>query len=450
MASTLRRRVLKAGLWTGSGYFISQLLRFGGNLLLTRLLMPDMFGIMAIGSLVMFGLGLISDVGLGPNVIYSKRGGDPTFLNTVWAVQIRRGILISSVALGVSAAIAVARHFRAFPAESVYANPMLPYVIALLSLGSVIEGFESTKMLEARRRLAMDRTTQIEVLSQAFGLVCMIAWVLIDRSIWALVFGSLSSTTARVIQTHLFLPGTPNRWQWDPEAFREIVHYGKWIFLSSILGFLVSSSDRIILGGILSTTLLGIYAIASLITTSVESLLHKIVVDVSFPALSEVVRERPKDLKQIYYRLHSLAASASYLIAGFLMTSGEDIIRLLYDRRYAQAGWMLEVLAAGLIALPFRVVQQCLQALGKPRLLSYIIAIRVAALYVLTPIGFHYFGLLGAIWGIVVSSLAGVPAAIVYAARHELLDYRREVLLLLLLPVGIVAGRVVSMALSNL
>jgi hypothetical protein len=61
---SLRQRVLKAGAWTLAGFGASQVIRFGSNLLMTRLLVPEMFGVMAVANVVMVGLSLFSDIGL--------------------------------------------------------------------------------------------------------------------------------------------------------------------------------------------------------------------------------------------------------------------------------------------------------------------------------------------------------------------------------------------------
>ena len=50
--------------------------------------------------------------------------------------------------------------------------------------------------------------------------------------------------------------------------------------------------------------MLGVYVIAFLIFSSVEQVLARIVGEVSYPALSEVARERPADLRSSYYRFH--------------------------------------------------------------------------------------------------------------------------------------------------
>ena len=315
-------------------------------------------------------------------------------------------------------------------------------MIAVASIGAVIMGFDSTKLLQASRNLSLRHVTQIEISSQVAGVLCMLAWVAIDRSIWALVVGSLCSTLVHIVLSHIGLPGVPNRWHWDGAALREIIGFGKWIFASSILGFLVNNGDRLLLGGLVSPTVLGVYTIAFLMVTTVETVLTKIIGEVLFPALSEITRERPDRLKANYYRFYIMIASFAYFCSGALMISGQELIVLLYDSRYDQAGWMMEILAAALLTIPLRLATQCFMALGMPRLLSNIIAIRLVALFVLTPIAFHFFGLQGALWGIVLSSFSMLPPTIFYAVKYGLFDMRKELLLLPVVLVGMIVGKV--------
>jgi O-antigen/teichoic acid export membrane protein len=446
--TSLRRRVLIAGGWSLTGYGLSQALRFGSNLLMTRLLVPETFGVMAIAGLVMIGLAMFSDVGLKQSVVQSRRS-DPAFLNTAWVIQILRGVLLWFLALCLAFFVLLADRTNLIPKDTVYADPNLPYVIAVLSLTAVISGFQSTKLFEASRNLSLAEVTKIEIAAQIAGLFCMIGWVSIDRSVWALVAGSVCSTLVATLLSHTRLWGVANRWQWDKSAVREIVHFGKWIFLSSILGFLVINGDRLLLGGLVNTTVLGIYVIAFLIFNTVDQVLTKIISEVSFPALSEIARERPLYLRAGLYRFQVFIASFAYFCAGILMTSGQTLIELLYDERYQQAGWMLEVLAVALLTVPFRTVTQCFMALGLPHILSNIIAFRLATLFVATPMGFHFFGLPGALWGIVLSHFSYLPTLILYSAKNSLFDLRKELLLLPTVVMGMAVGMLFVVAIGH-
>ena len=441
---SLKLRVLRAGIWSVASYGLGQAIRFGSNLLLTRLLVPKMFGVMAIANVVLIALALFSDLGLNANIVQSRRGSDPAFLNTAWVVQILRGVLLWLIALCIALLLVFTNGIGMMPKDSVYADPLLPSVIAVLSFTMAIGAFGSTKRFEANRNLALGRVTLIDLTGLITGILCMLGWVFIDRSIWALVAGSISSVLATTILGHWWLPGTANRCQWDTSAFWEIFHFGKWIFLSGFLGFLISNSDSLMLGGMIDATMLGIYVIAVSIITAVDRLLTSVITNVMFPALSEIVRERPSDLKPIYYRVHAVIAPAAYFSSGMLMTSGQSLIGLLYDPRYSDAGWMLEILAAGLLTVPFQISTQVFIALGMPKLYVSISAIRVISLFIAMPLGYHFFGLLGAICGFVSSSFLCLPMIMLYRARYRLLDFRRELLALPAIGLGIGVGEIIA------
>ena len=137
----LRQRILRAGAWASVGYGLSQALRLGGSLVMTRLLVPEMFGVMAIASIVLAMLLMLSDFGLTQNIVQSARGESPIFLDTAWAVQIIRGGLLWAVALLLSGGLYAGNQAGWFPPDSVYASPELPLVIAIGTFSAVISGF---------------------------------------------------------------------------------------------------------------------------------------------------------------------------------------------------------------------------------------------------------------------------------------------------------------------
>jgi O-antigen/teichoic acid export membrane protein len=446
---SFKRRVFNASALTLLNFGLAQVIRFGNNLLMTRLLVPESFGVIAIANMTIVCLAMFSDIGLPQSVVQSKRGNEPVFLNTIWVTQIVRGLVLYAIALLVSILLAVADGFDLLPKGSVYSDPSLPYVTAVLSVSIVILGFQSTKLFEAGRNLSFGRVTINSVIAQLTGLACMLGWVSVDRSVWALVAGNIATMAVTSLLSHIALPGTSNRWQWDKTAFHEVLNFGKWMFLSSILGFLATSGDRLLLGGLISTSELGVYVIAFLLFSSVDQVMSKIFIDVSFPALSEVARERRDSLKSIYYRFFTIAALASYFCSGALMFSGLTFVRVLYDSRYHDAGWILETLALALTTLPFRVAASCLLALGLSKIYSHLVAVRVVTLFVLTPLGFHFWGLQGAVWGIVASYFSSVPMTIFYLQKYKLMDWWRELLLAPAWLVGVVAAEIFNLAVRH-
>src|ERR1700730_14767426 len=128
-----RSLLLKGAIWTVGAFGIGQLLRLATNIILARLLAPELFGIMQIVYSLRTGVELISDVGIGQNIIYNKNANDPDFYNTAWSLQLTRGILLWFV---FSAA--------AVPVAGFYPSPILVPVIPIAALAIVLGASAST------------------------------------------------------------------------------------------------------------------------------------------------------------------------------------------------------------------------------------------------------------------------------------------------------------------
>lgn len=435
-SAPLRNRIIHAASWTTGGHVLGQLFRLASNLIMTRILVPEMFGVMAIANVVMIGLALMSDVGISQHIIQSKNSDSEKFLNTAWVTQIARGVVLWAIALVISWILTNFTGNKWWIADTVYSDPILPYVIAILSFTAVIRGLESTKTALANRNLAMKQVVKIELISQVIGIGLMIAWAFIDRSIWALVAGAIASSVLKTVLSHALLPGHNNKIHFDQKSFFEIFHFGKWVFITSILGFLSVNGDRLLLGGLVNPSTLGVYVIALFIVDSFQQIITKLIGNVAFPVFSEVVRERPETLKKTYYKFRLVIDVATLLAAGFLFKAGHLLIQILYDDRYLASGHMLEILCISLFALRFSLAGQCFMAMGRPKLLAPIILIRVVILFVFVPIAFNLWGLDGALWVVGSSVLFTLPLTLYFKIKFGLLDIGREVVVLPLLAVG--------------
>lgn len=414
----------------------SQVMRLASNLVMTRLLMPEMFGVMALANVLMTGMQMLSDLGLKQNIVQSHRGNDPVFLNTVWSVQILRAGLLWLLMLCGAGGIHLASEWGWVPAQSVYAEPVLPLVIGILSFNILIIGFESTKLATASRSLALGRMMLIDLSCNLAGVLFMVGWALMEPSIWALVLGTLFTSVLRMSASHLLLPGVSNRLGWDGDSLREILHFGKWVFVTSLLGFLAANGDRILLGGLTDPATLGIYSIAFMMVSAMRDALAQLGSSVAFPAFSEIVRERREDLCRAYYKFRLPMDVITLLLTGILFSAGHLLIQALYDERYAAAGHMVEILGIALFEVRFALSSQGFLAMGLPKLLVPVILTRLLVLVGLMPLAYNWWGLDGALWVIGGSALFALPFTLLLKIRHGLFDLRRELLVLPLLGVG--------------
>ena len=332
---SLEARAARGAAWSMIGFAAGLALRLVGNVVLTRLLFEETFGLMLLVQAFLTGMHLFSDFGIGPSIIQNKRGDDPVFVNTAFTMQAGRGLILWMITWA-----------GALPFAAFYDEPILAWVLPIAGFTALLEGLYSTKLLTANRELAMGRLTIIDLASQVAGLVVMMAWVTIRPSVWALVVGSIVSCVVRMVLSHTALPGLRNRLEWNEEARRAMLHFGKWIFVSTVLTFLASQSDRLIFGKLVDMKLLGVYNIAIILATLPAQGLGNITTKIIFPLFSRVYNEG-SDLAAAYRSGRwPLLVLGGWATAG-LVGGGPTVVRLFYDNRYEEAGWMLQIVAMG-------------------------------------------------------------------------------------------------------
>ncbi len=404
----LRARALRSSGLTLMGYAGSQVLRLASNLILTRLLFPEAFGVMVLVSIFMMGLAMFSDVGVGPSILQSKRGDDPEFLNTAWTIQVIRGALLW-----------VATCVLAVPAATFYDAPQLAQLLPVAGMTLLITGLNPTRLESANRHLMLGRVTAIDFVTQISGIVAavLMAWWL--QSVWALVLSGLLSALVQLYLYNVYLPGERNRFRWEKSAAEELIRFGKWIFLSTLAGFLLFQGDKVILGKFLTLEALGVFNIGYFLASFPLLLGGMVVRKTLIPIYRELPpKESPENFAKLRKMRYGLSALILILLAMFAM-SGVVLVNFMYDARYALAGGIVVIVAA--MQVPSVVVltyDQAALAAGDSRQFFVLSAVRAVLTLAGLLLGVQYFGLMGALIGQGVAYVLAYPV-VVWLARSQ-------------------------------
>ncbi len=395
--SDLNARLSRSTLFSILGFGAENALRLGGNLILTRILFPEAFGLMALVMVVMGGLAMFSDLGLRPSIIQNERGSDPAFLNTAWTIQIIRGVLLFIVTWAV-----------ATPVAAFYGDPRLAEMLPFAALIPLITGFASTRLATVNRDLQIGRLTMLTVGTQTAGLIVTILLALWLKSVWALVLGTLVPPLLQAVLSHIILPGNRDRLQFEWAAARQMLGFGAYIFLATIAGFLVNQGDRAILGKFVSLEELALYNIAFFLATVPILLTRKLTEVVIFPLYARNPPAESLENRQNVIKARWAITGLAMMIAFSFAVVGNWLVVLLYDARYEAAGPIMVLIAvAHLPAIITASYDHLALAAGDSRRFAIMVIcmaiIRVAILLVAT----INFGVVGA-------ALAALPAVLLH------------------------------------
>lgn len=431
-AEGVEGKARRGALFVLLGYGGSQVLRLIGNLILTRLLLQESFGIMALIATVLMGLELFSDVGIGPSLIQNDRR-DREFVNTAWSMQVGRGVILYVIACAL-----------AYPMAWLYEESSLIYLLPLVGLNALAGGFNSTRIFTLNRDLSLGRIEIVVFTSQLLGVLVMITWALVSPSVLALVAGSLTTGFAKTILTHVYLPGDKNRLAWDKSAVTELVRFGRWIFLGTVLTFIAGQSDRLVFGKMVTFEELGVYSVGIVIAMLPAEALGKLTTQIIFPVYSKV-RERDGDFRGVFESTRSsLLIAAGWAFAG-LIAGGPTAIGLLYDPSYSDAGWQVQILAiGGWWLILARTYEAALFAAGVPKWNSLASFGKIIAMAGFISLGYWLgeraggYGFPGAIAGFSLSEVARYFIAAASSRRIGMSGFGQDFRLTML--VGLSAG----------
>jgi O-antigen/teichoic acid export membrane protein len=374
------------------GYAASQVLRFIGNLALAHLLIPDAFGLSTLVSAFLTGLHMFSDIGIGPSIIQSPHGDEPGFLSTAWTIQVFRGFALFVCSIGL-----------AYPVALFYQAPELKWLLPAAGLTAAISGFNSTAVFTLNRRLAMARLMILNLVGQAASTLAMIGWALFSPTVWALVGGGVVGALVYTVASHRLITERRDRFAFDREAAKALMHFGRWIFVSTALTFFVSQGDRLIFGKMIPLAALGVYSIGLVMASIPSQAIASLALSVVFPAFSERVRTGQPMGPTIARLRVPVMLLAGYVVAGIL-SAGPTLIGLVYPPTYGEAAWIVQFLAvAALFQVGTSLSGSALLALGQSRWMAACSGAMLAGMLTLIPLGYAWAAFPGAVVGLVIS-----------------------------------------------
>jgi O-antigen/teichoic acid export membrane protein len=387
-------------------------LRLISNLILTRLLFPEAFGLMSLMQIFLYGLQTFSDIGINTMLIQHKQGGERRYLDTLWTLQILRGGVLWLLACAIAA-----------PVAHIYDQPEILAILPVMALNLVIGGFKTTKEIEANRELILGRVVFLALTAQLIGLIAMASLAYWLQSVWALVFGTLISACVGVALMHAFLPGQNNRLRWDKAIVMETLRFGSFIFLSTICSFFIMQGTQMVLAGHIDIAVFGVYSIAVMLASLPGMVLNTIAQKVIFPLYRLKSPTVSPENQANLFRARRMVAMMGIGGTAVIAFVGVPVVNLLYDDRYALAGPIMVLLAAGTMpGLSIVGSQESLNGHGDSRRHFYFVFTRAILQMTIVYFAVSYYGILGAAFTGLIATLLTYPLRAYLVSRYNCWD----------------------------
>jgi O-antigen/teichoic acid export membrane protein len=388
--------VLRGGVWIFAARLASRLLGLASLMILARLLVPEDFGLMGIGLIVIETLELFSETGFEQAMV-QRRDRIEKYVDTTWTVNILRGFALGGLVLLMAPVIGL-----------FFDDQRVTGLLQVLALSPVVKGFANAHVVSFARELEFDKSFLLNgggALVQAAVAVILAA---IDPSVWALVFGLLAGNLARVVLSFLLTASRP-RLSYSGERFRALFSFGRWILGSKIVVFLSTQGDDIIVGKLLGTDALGYYRVSYRVSNLPATELATAVSTVIFPAFAKVQEDLGR-LRKAFCETFELITAVSFLLGGLILVLADLLVPLLFGEKWTPIVPLVQILSVyGIMRSMGSPFGPVFQAIGRPDLMTKIQLFNLAVLAaVIFPMTFRW-GVVGTAAAVVAASVAVAP-----------------------------------------
>ena len=381
-----RVNLLGAAGWVTGTFTVQQVLRLATSVVLARLLAPELLGTMVLINALRTGGELLTDLGIGQSVVKDPRGDDPVFYNTAWTIQIIRGVILFVAALLVTV-----------PLSHVYQNSQLLYLLPLAASMFVINGFSSPASYLLQKRLALRQLALYSAWTAVASSAIHIALAMLTPTIWALVGGLLISAVISVVGSYFLMDNRNLAFRFDKQSRDAILHFGKWVFASSIIYFAAMNFDRLYFAKAVPLAVLGVYGIARTLADTISLLTQRLGTLVVFPKVSSS-QMGAADLRDRILPLRRVALVFLAIGLAGAVALSDKFIFVTYDVRYRAAAVYLPVMLIGTwFSILASFADAMLMGIGKPSNVAFANAAKLLTVLLIVPQVLHRGGMLAAV-----------------------------------------------------
>ena len=388
---SFRQKVVSGLFWTGTARLLSQLVTWAMTMVVIRLLAPADYGLIAMATVFVGFVALLSEAGLGAALVQAPHV-DSRGLRGIFAA-----VLVVDIAL-------FAMHYLAAPlAAWFFDEDRLTLLVRVLGLHLLVSAFAVIPQAMLARALDFKRPSIIGLVANTCGSLVTLTLAFAGHGLWSIVVGNLVAQLVNTISLNVAAPFVV--WpDFSLGGARGLIGFGGQFTASRLLWFFYSQADIFIAGKVLGKEALGFYSVALDLASSPTQRISAVLNTVAFPAFAHAQADSPAVRQHVQTAVRMLSLVVFPVLWG-LSCVAPEIVSVILGDQWQPVVLPLQVLAVIMpvtILSPF--LNAALQGLGK----GGIVLKNVITASLLMPLAF-VIGAQGGLLGLSLAWLIGFP-----------------------------------------
>jgi O-antigen/teichoic acid export membrane protein len=383
-------------------------LSFGKVLIIANFFFLEDLGIISIALMMMEILTTFTETGFD-SALVQKKENIHSYLDTAWTAGLVKGLILFLILYCAAPFLASIR----VPEDKV---DLTVSILRAMSICFLINGVKNIGTIYFQKELDFRKVFTLSVVSSLADIILSVAFIFIFRSVWGVIAARIIASAINCIGSYILSPYRP-RFHFEPAKARELWRFGKWIYGSNMMGYLISRGDNCFIWFYLGLPQLALYKYAFDLALMPATHISGVISSVSFPAYSKIQNDIPR-LREAYLKVLKLTALLSIPASSLIFLLGPDFVQLFLPERMFPLIFTLQLLAfKGFIASFNATTGPVYRSVGCPQL-SWILSmcylpIFAVLLYPLTKM----WGIAGTALATIIPGICITPINILFLRR---------------------------------
>lgn len=347
-----------------------RLVSFAATILLLRILNPKDFGLIAIAQILITVFQFFETFGINSAIIQREKADERVYSTGLTII-----FAISIILYGL--AFAIAPLWAKF-----YENDGVLAIVRVLSLSLVISAFAFIPDTYLRKTLNFKKGIVPDMVRIVAYSTSAVALALLGLGYWSLIYGTIIGEIMRTITYFLIMP-MKLKFTFDKAIARDLIRYGKWMVVGSLIYWGYSYLDNAIVGKLLGTVVLGFYMVAYRWGNWIIDNIVQVLSPVLFPTFS-MIQNDLRVLRRGFLEVTKYVSLIIFPITFGLIILARDFVLVLMGNKWEPAIVPLQVLAFGGLCRALQSMGgSVFLAVGKPKVNTYFMGMILVIILVL-------------------------------------------------------------------
>lgn len=334
---SLKRQAISGVKWNFVQQFSVQIINFAVQIILARLLMPEMFGLIAMISVfISIGQSLM-DSGMTSSLIRTD-SPDQIDYSTVFITNIFVSLIIYSFIFMAAPSIA-----------NFYNQEVLVDLLRLFSLSFIINAFVAVHIAKLTKEMNFKSQMKIQIPSVILSALVGITLAYKGYGVWSLVWLNLARSIVFAVQAWLFIDWKPSI-IFDKDRFLYHFKFGYKLTLSGLIDTIYNDSYRIIIGKFFSPASVGYFNHAETMRLFPVNQVSVVMNKVTYPYFSKIKDDI--QLKEAYKTTMKMVLFVTTPLMLLLIIIAKVGFILVFGEKWLPSVYYFQILAFASIVRP--------------------------------------------------------------------------------------------------